>query len=89
MYYENMSRQLQSRIKKRGNHIAAVECWKRAYHALGQLKKFRETKEELVGLRSEQVLDKGLLKMAQELAYEVQMNEQFVKDFYDQFGQVP
>lgn len=68
-YYENMAAQLQSRIKRRGNHIAAVECWKKGYHALGQLKKFRETKEELVELRDAQVLDKKLLKMVQEQAY--------------------
>lgn len=68
MNYEQMAARLQSRIARRGNHIAAVECWKRAYHALGQLKKFRETKDELMGLRDSQVLDKRLLKMVQNAA---------------------
>lgn len=62
-YYATMAARLQSRIKRRGNHIAAVECWKKGYHALGQLKKFRETKEELAVLRNEQHLDKDLLKL--------------------------
>lgn len=64
-YYANMAAQLQSRIARRANHIAAVECWKKAYHALGQLKKFRETKEELAELRKQQKLDKDLLKLTQ------------------------
>lgn len=73
--YAQYSSQLQSRISRRGNQIAAVECWKKGYHALGQLKKFRETKEELAELRVQQKLDKKLLSITQELAYIESLSE--------------
>lgn len=68
-YYENLSRQLQSRVRKNGNHIAVVECWKKSYHALGRMKDFRATKKELEALRAQQVLDKALLRLVQQMAY--------------------
>lgn len=74
-YYANMAAQLQSRIKRRGNHIAAVEGFKVAYHKLGHLKKFRETKIDLEELRYEQVLDKKLLKVVQGIAVDIQRDE--------------
>lgn len=78
-YYENLSRKLQSRVRKNGNHIALVECWKKSYHALGRMKDFRATKEELQELRAQQVLDKALLKLTQDLAHEERLHAEWME----------
>lgn len=67
-YYATAAKQLQSRVKRNSNKIAAVICWKEAYKSLGQMKNYRATKKELAEMHFQQTLDKRLLKLVQEMA---------------------
>lgn len=69
-YYATAAKQLQSRVKRNSNKIAAVICWKEAYKSLGQMKNYRATKKELAEMHFQQALDKKLLKLVQACAYE-------------------
>lgn len=67
--YTDLGRQLQSRVKLRGNRIASYEMWRVGYRQLGRMKDFRAVNEALEIHRREQHLDKALLKIVQQLAY--------------------
>lgn len=69
MKHSDMAAALQSRVAKRAAKITAQTMWKVGYHQLGRLKDFREAKKVLAELTKEQILDKRLLRMTQEMAY--------------------
>lgn len=67
--YTDLGRQLQSRVKLRGNRIASYEMWRVGYREMRRMKDFRAINEALEIHRREQHLDKALLKIVQALAY--------------------
>ena len=86
MNYSDMAAALQSRVAKRAAKITAQTICKIGYHHLGRLKDFREAKKVLAELTFQQILDKKLLRMAQDFAYmEVLMHEggDYCEDSYN------
>lgn len=82
MKHSDMAAALQSRIAKRAAKITETTMWKAGYHSLNRLKDFREAKKVLAVLAKEQILDKRLLRMTQEMAYMDNLMSQDV-DFWE------
>lgn len=61
--------QLQSRISIRSAAIRGAEEWAVVHKAQSQMRDWKDTKLVIRHLTSDQILDKKLLKVTQEMAY--------------------
>lgn len=78
--FEQFASQLQSRIAKRSGKITATSMWKVGYRQLGRMKDWRECKNTLALLTADQVLDKRLLSVVQEIAYQNKLNAVYFEE---------
>ena len=69
MTFKSLVSQLQSRISKRANVITSTEQWKKVHRVQEQMKDWREAKATIKYLAGEQIVDRKLLRMTQEMAY--------------------
>ena len=89
MNIQNYASKLQSRIATRARVITEQENWKVFHRALDQMNDWRKTKALLKELSNDQILDKQLLKLVQDVPVLVTENallRDWIADIGDKEG---
>lgn len=81
--YNQYASQLQSRLAKRSAKITENEMWEAGFRYLGRRQQVKETKLYLKQLRADQGMDKKLLHLVQNMAWQLQENDKFFNELVE------